>query len=110
MGFVRSFVFLVLRFCSPPPPPLSHDDTPPASSRLVGVLGVLNLADQQLKGLGHVLTIPGTSFSEGAIVLFGERLAFLVGYLSLLWSEVGLVANNADWDGVGALFFLVNRL
>jgi len=81
----------------------SHDDALAACRRLVGVLRLLNLADEELKSFGYVLPIPGTSLGPGAVVLVCQSFALLGRHLALLRTEIALVADNADGDGFGAL-------
>jgi hypothetical protein len=51
------------------PAVLSHDDALAAGRRLVGVLRLLDLTDEEFKSLGYVLPVPGTSLGPGAVVL-----------------------------------------
>lgn len=72
----------------------SHHHTLSAVLRLVGVLGLLDLADQQLKGLGHVRVEACTGLDLGAVKLLGQLLAVLDGDLALLGAQIALVADN----------------
>lgn len=70
---------------------------------LAGVLRLLNLSDQELKGLANVLVVSCARLGPAALYLFGELLSIFGGDLSLLGSQVALVADNADRNGVSAL-------
>lgn len=82
----------------------SHELALAIGRRLVRVLRLFNLANQQLKRARHVLAVARAGLGPRALVALGERLALLGRDLSLLGAEVGLVADDADGDGVCALF------
>lgn len=71
---------------------------------LAGVLRLLDLGNQQLKSLADVLVISCTRFSPAALDLFRHLLAILRGDLALLGTEIALVADNDDGNGLGALW------
>lgn len=73
---------------------LSHDGAFASTLRLVGVLRLLDLPDEELEGLGHVLVIPGAGFSPGTVDLLSQLLALLGADLALLGSQIALVTNN----------------
>lgn len=81
----------------------SHDDTFAASVRLVRILGLLNLPNELLKGLGDVLIIASTSFGPGTLQLLRKFLAILGGDLTLLGSEITLVADNDNGEPLNTL-------
>lgn len=91
-------LFVWLRF-----PARSHEHALAALGRLVGVLRLLDLADQQLKRAAHVLAVPRARLGPRALVLVGHRLALLGRHLPLLGAQVALVADDADRDAVCAL-------
>lgn len=71
---------------------------------LAGVLRLLDLGNQQLKSLADVLVISCTRFGPSALDLFRYLLAILRGDLALLGTEIALVADNDDGNGLGALW------
>ena len=81
----------------------SHEHALAALGRLVGVLRLLHLADEQLKGPGDVLVVPGAGLGPGSLVLLGHGLALLGRHLALLGAQVALVADDADGDAGRAL-------
>ena len=81
----------------------SHKDALSSVSRLVRVLALLDLADQQLKGLGDILVVARAGLGESAIELLGQLPALLGCDLALLGPEIALVADDAYRDPVGAL-------
>lgn len=82
----------------------SHELALAIGRRLVRVLRLFNLANQQLKRARHVLAVARAGLGPRALVALGERLALLGCDLALLGAEVGFVADDADGDGVCALF------
>lgn len=82
----------------------SHELALAIGRRLIRVLRLFNLANQQLKGARHVLAVSRAGLGPCALVALGELLALLGRDLALLGAEVGFVADDADGDGVCALF------
>lgn len=83
----------------------SHEFALAIGRRLIRVLRLFNLANQQLKGARHVLAVSRAGLGPCALVALGELLALLGRDLALLGAEVGFVADDADGDGVCALFW-----
>ena len=75
----------------------SHDDTFSIVLRFVWILRLLNLTDEQLKGLGDILVVAGAGLGPGAVELL-RHLATLLGRdLALLRPEIAFVADNDEW-------------
>lgn len=81
----------------------SHNTALAAGGRLIRVLRLLDLSNEQLKGLANILVVTGTALRPGAIVLLGQLLSVLGGDLSLLGPEVALIAHNDDGDPLDTL-------
>lgn len=73
-----------------------HDHALAVVGRSVGVLGLLDLVNEQLKGFGNMDIVSGTSLGPSAAELLSELLAVLWADLALLWSQVALVADDTD--------------
>lgn len=71
--------------------------------RLTGFLALLDLRDHALEGFADVLVVARARFGEAAAQLFGEFLAVGEGDLALLGAQIGLVADDCEGDGIGAL-------
>lgn len=88
----------------------SHHGALAIVGRGVGVLRLLDLFDEQLKGLGDTNIVAGTGLGPGAAKLFGELLAVIVADLALFRSQIALVTNDADGNLFAALWkFLVRN-
>lgn len=81
----------------------SHNIALAAGGRLIRVLRLLDLCNEQLKGLGYVLVVASTRLGPGAIVFLGQLLALLGGDLTLFGAQIGLVADDDDGDPLDAL-------
>lgn len=81
----------------------SHQDAIALRRRFAGVLRLLDLRYQELKGLAHVLVVPRARLGPAALDLLGELLPVLGGDLPLLGSQIALVAHDDDGDRLGAL-------
>ena len=71
--------------------------------RLTSFLALFNLGDHALEGLADVLVVARARLGEAAAQLFGEFLAVGEGDLALLGAQIGLVADDCEGDGIGAL-------
>lgn len=71
--------------------------------RLPSFLALLNLRNHALESFTDVLVVARARFREAAAQLFGEFLAVGEGDLALLRAQIGLVADDCEGDGVGAL-------
>lgn len=71
--------------------------------RLASFLALLDLRDHALEGFADVLVVARARFGEAAAQLFGEFLAVGEGDLALLGAQIGLVADDCEGDGIGAL-------
>lgn len=80
-----------------------HGDTCLGLRGIRGVLRLLDLGNQELKGLGHVLVVPSTSFGPATAALLCHLSALLGAHLALLGAQVALVADDDDRDGVSSL-------
>ena len=67
------------------------------------VLGLFDLGDHELKGLGDVLIVAGAGFGPGTLELRPEVLAFFRRHLSLLWTQIALVADDDQRNRFGSL-------
>jgi hypothetical protein len=85
-----------------------HQNTIALARRLAGVLRLLDLPDQELESLAHVLVVSRARLGPAALYLLGELLSIFGCDLSLLGSQVALVADDADGDRLSALVFLVS--
>lgn len=81
-----------------------HDGALATASGLTRVLASLNLPNDELKSLEHVLVVAGAGFGPRALELFGEGFAVFGGDLTLFRTEVGLVAYDDDRDPVDGLY------
>lgn len=81
----------------------SHDGALVASIRLIRVLGLLDLRNELLKGLGDVLVIASTRLGPGTLQLLGKFLAVLGGNLTLLRAKIALVADNNNGKPLNTL-------
>jgi len=78
-------------------PPSSHYNTLPSPSRLVRLLGFLNLRNHQLERFGDVVVVSSARLNPAAIELLAERLPFFCGHFSLLLCiDIVLVADDHD--------------
>lgn len=82
---------------------LLHQNAVALGGCLARVLRLLNLSDQELEGLADVLVVSCARLGPAALNLFGELLSIFRSDLSLLGSQVALVADNADRNGVSTL-------
>jgi hypothetical protein len=82
----------------------SHDGALALVGRRVRVLGLLDLLDEKLEGLGDADVVAGAGLGPGAAELLSELLPFLNADLSLLGSQIALVADDADGYLLRALF------
>lgn len=82
---------------------LLHENALAALGRLARVLGLLDLGDQQLKGLSYVLVVPRACLRPAALNLLCYSLALLGGDLSLFGTEVALVSDDDNRDRLGTL-------
>ena len=73
------------------------------TSRLIRILRLLDLADDEVESLADVLVVARAGLGVGAIELLGQRFALLDGDLALLGTEIALVAYDHDGDPFGAL-------
>lgn len=64
---------------------------------------LFDLSNEKLKGLANILIVAGTALGPGAVVLLAQLLAVLGADLSLLGSEIALVAHNDDGDPLDTL-------
>lgn len=71
--------------------------------RLTSFLALLNLRDHALESFTNVLVVARARFGEATAQLFGEFFAVGEGDLALLWAQIGLVADDCEGDGIGAL-------
>lgn len=80
-----------------------HQDAIALSRCLAGVLRLLDLSDQELERFADVLVISCARLGPAALDLLGHLLSIFGGNLSLLGSQVALVADDDDGDGFGTL-------
>ena len=77
----------------------SHDlASLPTTSRLIGVLSLLDLPDHELEGFGYILIVTSACLRAGAFEFFGHLLAVFDRNLALLWPQVTFVSNNDYWN------------
>ena len=81
----------------------SHHDALAPSSRLAWILRFLNLGNHLLEGCGNVDVQPCASLGEAAVEFIRQLPSLVHRDLSLLGSEVALVADDDQRDPVGAL-------
>lgn len=84
--------------------PFSHDTALAAGGRLIRVLRLFDLCNEELKGLVDILVVAGTGLRPAAVVLFGDLLAILGRDLALLGAQIALVAHDDDRDPLDALW------
>lgn len=82
----------------------SHQYALAAGGRLIGVLRLLDLSDEELESLADVLVVAGTGLGPGAVVLLAQLLSVVGADLSLLGPEIALVAHNDDGDPLDTLY------
>lgn len=82
---------------------LSHNSALAPGRRLIGILGLLDLSNKLLKGLGDVLVIASTGLGPGTLKLLTKLLAILGSNLPLFGAQIALVADNDDGDPLDAL-------
>ena len=83
---------------------LSHHDTAlPSVRRLSRIRALLNLGDDALESLAHVLVVAGAGLDAATAELLGHFFALCGGDLPLFWSEIGLVTDDHDGNCVCAL-------
>lgn len=82
---------------------LSHDHTLAAGGRLIRILRLLDLSDEQLKGLFDVFVVARAGLGPAAAVLLRQLLAVLSCDLALLGAQVTLVAHDDDRNPLDAL-------
>jgi hypothetical protein len=84
--------------------PILHDRTLCiALFRLSSFLALLDLSNHSFKSFADILVIARARFGETAAQLFGEFLAVGEGDLALFGAQIGLVADDCEGNGVGAL-------
>jgi len=71
--------------------------------RLSSFLALLDLRDHAFESFSDVFVVAGARFGEAAAQLFGEFLAVGEGDLTLFGAQIGLVADDCEGNGVGAL-------
>ena len=81
-----------------------HDRALIASGRFIWVLRLLDLPNDQLKGLGDILVVARAGLSPSTLILFRQLLSHFLGNLPLLWTKVTLVAHNHNWYPFRALW------
>lgn len=81
----------------------SHDNTFIIPRGLRRVLGLLNLANHQIKSPAHVDVEPSTGLGETAVELLCELATFFNLNLSLVFVEIALIADNHERNPVCAL-------
>lgn len=84
-----------------------HQNAIALGRSLAWVLRLLNLSDQELESLAHVLVVSRARLSPAALYLLRELLSVFGCDLSLLGAQVALVADDADGDRLGALRLVV---
>lgn len=82
----------------------SHDNALAAGGRLIRILRLFDLCDEQLKSLVDVLVVAGAGLGPAAVVLFGKLLAVVGRDLALLGAQIALVAHDDDGDPLDALW------
>lgn len=80
-----------------------HDGTLAASVRFIGILSLLNLPNELLKGLGDVLVIASTRFGPGTLQLLRKFLPIFGSDLTLLGAEIALVTDNDNREPLNTL-------
>jgi hypothetical protein len=73
-----------------------HDNTVLALLGLTGFLALLDLGDHAFKGLANVLVESGACFCPATAELLGQLTTIFGLDLTLLGSEIGLVADNDE--------------
>jgi hypothetical protein len=71
--------------------------------RLTSFLAFLDLSDHAFESFSDILVVTCACFGEAAAQFFGEFLAIGEGDLALFGTQIGLVADNCEGDGIGAL-------
>lgn len=87
-----------------------HDHTFTTSCRLIWILRFLDLANHHLKGFGDVLIVPCTGLGVCTIELLRQGLSFFYRDLTLIWSQITLVAHDHDRNPFRTLDESVSRV
>lgn len=87
-----------------------HQNAIALGRSLAWVLRLLNLSDQELESLAHVLVVSRARLGPAALYLLRELLSVFGCHLSLLGAQVALVADDADGDRLGALKSVVQLM
>ena len=74
-----------------------HDRALIASGRFIRVLRLLDLANDQFKGLGDILVVACAGLRPCTLIFLAQLLSHFLRDLPLFWAEITLVANNHDW-------------
>jgi hypothetical protein len=82
---------------------LSHDNALTTVLRLVRILRLFNLADQELKGDVDMFAVTGTGFRPAALELLRQLLALITCNLALFGPKIALVTNNDQRNPVRTL-------
>lgn len=82
----------------------SHDKALAAGGRLIRILRLFDLCDEELKGLVDVLVVAGAGLGPATVVSVGELLAVVGRDLALLGAQIALVAHDDDGDPLDTLW------
>lgn len=80
-----------------------HEFTLPTARALVGVLGLLDLRNQELKSLANVLVVASAGLGPRAVELLRQLAPVFLADLSLLGPQIALITHNDDRDPVCTL-------
>jgi hypothetical protein len=75
-----------------------HDNAVLALLGLTSFLALLDLGDHTFKGLANVLVESGACFCPATVELLGQLATIFSLDLTLLGSQIGLVADNDERD------------
>lgn len=82
----------------------SHHSALAAGGRLIRVLRLFDLCDEELESLVYVLVVASACLGPAAVVLVRQLLAVLGRDLALLGAQIAFVAHDDDGDPLHALW------
>lgn len=88
----------------------SHNIALAAGGRLIRVLRLFDLCNEELEGLVDVLVVASAGLGPAAVVLVGQLLAVLGRDLALLGAQIAFVAHDDDGDPLDALWRRIEGL
>jgi hypothetical protein len=80
------------------------------TSRLVGLLRLLNFGDHHLESSGNVGVLSCAGLEPAALQILRQLLSLLYGDLAFAFADVALVANDDDGNGFGTLRMKCQRI